>query len=172
MRIEVLHPWARHKYLGRLLCLDPAARVQIRCKLAWKKFHQCRSWLTNSHISLKQRVKYLDSVVRPCAIFGLHVLPMSLKHLHQIATMQRKMLRLVVGWRRLPDESWSDTMRNMRNRVRRAITSSSTSSWDHAVLKQQLHYVSHVIYGKAEWPQLISRWCSDGIRNVGRPRLR
>ena len=177
MRIEVLHPTAQHKYLGRQLCLDASIRTRIevenRCKIGWGRFHQCRKWLTHTHIPVEQRLKYSESVVKPAALFGLHILPLSLKDLHHIASMQRRMLRLVVGWRRQTDEPWADTMRRMRNRVQRALsTTSSSLSWEQSLLKQQLLYALHAKFGKAGWPRVVARWHPDGVRNVGRPRLR
>ena len=176
MQIQVLPPEACHKYLGRQLCLDSSSRTRIevgnRRRSARTKFHQCRRWLTNSHISLALRMKYLDTVVRPCAAFGLHVLPLTAKHLEQIAVLHRRMLRAVVGWRRLGTDSWADTMRRMSSRVEHALKICPSQSWDKFILKQQWYFMVHCRSNASLWSAHIATWIPDGIRNVGRPRLR
>ena len=141
MRIEVLPSTACHKYLGRQLSLDATSRTNVeidnRCRCAWAKYHQCRRWLTNCHIHVQHRLKYLEMVVRPTALFSLHVLPLTIKHLQRIAAMQRRMIRNVVGWRRVPEEAWADTMRRMKSRVERAKQLYEWEPWDIFILKQQ-----------------------------------
>ena len=176
MQVEVLATDACHKYLGRQLCLDSSNRVRVevdnRCRSAWAKFHQCRRWLTNCHIPLKQRIKYLDTVIRPSAIFGLHVLPLTCKHLQQLAVLQRRMLRSVVGWRRLETDTWEETMRRMKSRVARALELSPSEPWDHVTLRQQWRFMLHVRSSTTLWSYRMAAWTPTGCRNVGRPKLR
>ena len=72
--VEVLSPGASHKYLGRLLSGDLAARsrteIAHRVKAAWFKFHQHRRWLLNRNIPIHRRLKLFEAVVTPSILFG------------------------------------------------------------------------------------------------------
>ena len=176
LQIEVLHCSTSHRYLGRLLCLDPELRIGTeldnRFKAAWGKFHQNSRWLTNRHISLRHRLRFLDAVVRPTLLFGLHVLPLSQQTLRRIAALQRKMMRKVVGWVRHSDEDWTCTMSRMKMRIERCWKLYPCRAWDRVALHQQCHYAAHVKANASHWPYMVSVWRPSGTRRVGRPRQR
>ena len=117
MMIQILPTKDAHRYLGRQLCLHPDLRCDIeinhRVKIAWMKFHQHSKWLLNRHVSLRQRLKLFRSIISPALIFGLAVFPMSKINLEKIAAVQRRMIRSIVGWIRLENETWEETMRRM-----------------------------------------------------------
>ena len=109
MMIEILPSEKAHKYLGRMLSLNPDEReafeVRNRLRAAWAKFHQHRRWLLNRHVSLHLRLRLFAAVVSPCALFAAMVLPLTKHDLEKFAVTQRKMLRSIVGWLRVPDEA-------------------------------------------------------------------
>ena len=51
MFIQVMQRDVSHKYLGRMLNLDPTLRVKVefkhRLQAGWAKFHEHRRWLQN-----------------------------------------------------------------------------------------------------------------------------
>ena len=75
-----------------------------------------RHILTDKHISISKRLKLFDRV-SPTVLFGLAALAMSAKQREQLRVLQRRMLRLVVGWVRHDGEDWAITMRRMNRRV-------------------------------------------------------
>ena len=137
MFIEVLDITKSHKYLGRVLNLQPGSRIQMemdhRIQLAWGKFHQHRRWLLNQHIPLTLRFKIFDAVITPCILFGLTVFACKEADFNRIEVVQRKMLRNIIGWRRVAGETWEPTMHYMKIRLERC-----TGTIPHRMLDTQI----------------------------------
>ncbi|CAE7612169.1 XI-F [Symbiodinium natans] len=70
--------------------------------------------LQNQHVAVRNRPKYVDAVITPTVLFSWHTLPLTQKQLHDLNIVQRRMLRSIVGWRRVDGEAWSDTMMRVR----------------------------------------------------------
>ena len=92
---------------------------QYKKKQAWAAFHKHKKVLLNSEICLQKRLQYFECCVNPTILFGLVVFPMTNKMLREMDILQRKMLRSIVGWRRISTESWEDTMLKMKRRIQR-----------------------------------------------------
>ena len=82
-----------------------------RMQCAWGKFHEHKLTLLNKHVRL--RLKLFHATAFPTAMFGLASLPLTQGLLHKLDVVQRRMLRSIVGWVRVPDEPWEITMRRM-----------------------------------------------------------
>ena len=167
------------------MSLDVSKRVDIelhnRIRACWAKFHQHRRWLTNLEISARLRMRLFDATCTPSILFGTAVLPLNLKHRRSLDILQRKMLRLIVGWRRSPGEEWEETMRRMNRRIEAAQQEYSAKSWEQTFHRQRWRYAAHVLRNiKMKWPYLLSVWnpadCHDDgmipYRKPGRPYLR
>ena len=119
--VHVLHQRSSHKYLGRHIPgnLKQRGCVELRHRktIAWAKFNKHRAMLTNKHVNLKLRLKFLTAVVTPAMLFSLHTLALTKVQLKSVNVLQRKMLRSIVGWVRLNGEDWSETMRRMNHRL-------------------------------------------------------
>ena len=135
--IQILQPGEVHKYLGRhlpgALSMRGPTEVKHRLQAAWYKFHQYRWQLTNPNVSVKLRLKLFDSVVSPCVLFGMGALPIHQYYQDQIDITQRKMLRRIVGWARLPNEEWAITMHRMNQRLANAVSQYLTKSWSNRI---------------------------------------
>ena len=120
---NVLSTARSHKHRDRLINLNPKLRVERKLKnrlnVRWTKFHEHRQWLCNHHIPVGLRLGLFDGVVSPSVLFGGLVLPLSEKDLKRFDIVQRRMLRLIVGWRRTTEETWEDTMRRMEERMKK-----------------------------------------------------
>ena len=55
--------------------------------------------------------------------------PLSAVLLQEHEVVQKKMLRKIVGWVRIGDESWEVTMRRMKDRVHRALLQQPIMAW-------------------------------------------
>ena len=187
MMIEILPSEKAHKYLGRMLSLNPdergAVEVRNRLRAAWAKFHQHRRWLLNRHVSLHLRLRLFATVVSPCALFAAMVLPLTKHDLEKFAVTQRKMLRNIVGWVRVPDEAWEDTMRRMKGRLERAMQIHYVKPWVEQLHLARWRFARHVSSNaKSIWPSLVNSWLpghprDDSLlrvpfRSQGRPRTR
>ena len=71
--------------------------------------------------TVASRLKLFEAVVTPTVLFGLSCCPLTKQQVESIDALQRRMLRSIVEWRRVPDEHWSETMRMMRGRVDHAL---------------------------------------------------
>eukprot|EP00973_Karenia_brevis_P062155 8644362-Karenia_brevis.AAC.1 len=106
--VEIL-PWhAHHRYLGRMINLGSRNRrsyeIRNRKKCAWAAFHKFKFILLNPHISLRSRLKLFDACISPVMLFALGTLPMTKSDIAGIGIVQRKMMRRIIGWRRIESE--------------------------------------------------------------------
>ena len=109
--------------------------INHRIKCAWYKFGLHSSTLCNHHISIKLRLKFFDAVVTPTILFGLAVLPLTQTSIQKILVTQRKMMRKMVGWVRIGDESWEVTMRRMKLRVENGLAQHPIMWWNRRIAK-------------------------------------
>ena len=123
--LEIFHPEASHKYLGRKLCIHPELRcdleIQHRIQIAWMRFHKHRAHMTDKHIPIFLRLKIFDSVIIPTLFFVLVTLPLSTKNINRLNSTVQKMLRAIVGWVRVSGEEWESTIRRMKIRIQNAM---------------------------------------------------
>ena len=68
-------------------------------------------------------------MVSPSLLFGLAILPLQASSTEKLDVVQRKMMRKIVGWVRVPEEPWEDTMRRMKGRVDNALGQSKLKTW-------------------------------------------
>ena len=105
--VEIIGAGCYHKYLGKHLpgeCIfRRGVEVKHRIQCAWYKFGQYRHILSNQKISIRQCLNFFDVVVTPTILYGIAILPLSATLIEDIEVVQRKMLRKIVGWVRVPD---------------------------------------------------------------------
>ena len=142
---------------------------------------QHASTLCNRHVSVKSRLKLFDSVITPVILFGLAVLPLTQGSLQQILGTQKKMLRKIVGWVRIPDEPWELTMRRMKVRVENALLQYPIMWWTRRIAESLWKFAVRIknapveswIYKSTIWkPEVINDPHCEFVayRCVGRPR--
>ena len=152
-----------HKYLGRHLsgALSERGPTEIKHRLqaGWYKFHQYRWQLTNPNVSVKLRLKLFDSVVSPCVLFGLGALPIHQQCQEKVDITQRKMLRRIVGWRRIPEEEWSVTMSRMKMRVNAALDQWPIKPWSFCSKASRWKHACRVkMTEPTKWVSLACKW--------------
>ena len=186
LMLEILPYEKAHKYLGRMIsCSTSRATDEIsnRIKVAWGCFHKHRKWLVNKHVPVQLRLRLFDSVVTPAALFSLASLPLSSSLISQLGVAQRKMLRSIVGWVRLPSDDWATTMRRMRSRLDNASRLHFVSPWEFSLKRSQWKYAQHLAnFGSDSWQRLVIQWEPAFVldmslefaphRGRGRPRTR
>ena len=115
--VQVLYPGQVHRYLGRHLSFSASDRIEAELKYrrqqAWIAFVKHKKVILNKHVSLQKRLQYFDMCVSPAILFGLTTLPITRSRLRDLDILQRKMMRRIVGWRRIDGEDWEDTTRRM-----------------------------------------------------------
>ena len=91
--------------------------MKYRKKQVWFIFNKYKKVLLNNHVSLGKRLQYFDACATPAAIYGLSLFPLRRSELDSLDILQRKILRRIVGWRRIDTESWRDTIDRMNQRL-------------------------------------------------------
>ena len=184
--IEILPQDKGHRYLGRMIASsDSHGNIELasRVRTAWGKFHKHRRWLTNRQVPVQLRLKLFDAVVSPAALFALSTVPLTSALISQLGIAQRKMLRSIVGWVRLPSDDWADTMRRMRQRLDRASRLHFVAPWEIRLKQEQWKYAQHLANLRADsWQSLVVQWQPANTidpsifynphRKRGRPRVR
>ena len=119
--VEIVRGDDTHRYLGVTFPGQLRRRGEVilahRLKCAWSKFHMFRNVLTNRHVDIRLRLRLLDAVVTPSALYGLSTAPLTATALERLGVAQRKMLRLMVGYVKFTDDSWDDMHRRMSGKI-------------------------------------------------------
>ena len=77
--------------------------------------------------------------------------------LERMAIVQRKMLRLIVGWNRIEDEPWKTTMQRMKIKVSNALHSYFVESWDKVILERKWSWANRILgMSDSRWARRIS----------------
>ena len=175
-----------HKYLGRLICFNPEVRAETeinhRILAGWANFCKHRHALTNRNTSLALRLKLFDSVVTPAVLYGLAALTFASGQIARLDRVQNKMLRAIVGWVRLENEEWRDTMSRMKKKVCAAKILGSILDWSAELSKRKWRLAGRVAtLDTSRWPRILAEWTPNVVqqlngilakRKVGRPRTR
>ena len=100
---DILDEEGSTEYLGRMLNLSEIHDVELQSRVgkAWRKFGVFRDELTSKHYPLSQRLKLFAAVVQPTFLYGCSSWTLTRKRESVIRSLQRKMLRSVVGCRRV-----------------------------------------------------------------------
>ena len=69
----------------------------------WKNIEHV-SFHVYGPVSFRPRLKLFHATVSPTAMFGLASLPLTQRFLHKLDVVQRRMLRSIIGWARIPSE--------------------------------------------------------------------
>ena len=164
--VEIIEAQSWHKYLGRYLPGECAFRevteINHRIQCAWYKFGLHRRTLCNQKISVRLRLKLFDAIVTPTILFGLATLPLSSLSLQKIEMVQRKMQRKIVGWVRIDNETWEETMHRMKYRVNRALQQYGVMPWKERIGKYLWKMILRIKSASNEaWIRQSSMWAPN-----------
>ena len=77
---------------------------------------------------------------------------------------QRKMLRRIVGWRRIPEEPWDITMHRIKLRVNDALHQHQVKPWSLRVNQCRWHHACRVRGVERErWVRLACEWTPNEV---------
>ena len=80
-------------------------------------------------MNIKLRLRLFDSVVTPCALYGLSTAPVTKQEIHSLGVVQRKMIRSMVGYVKFPGEDWDDMYRRLRTKIEAAYKLYPVRDW-------------------------------------------
>ena len=87
------------------------------------------SSLTNKHVPVSFRLRLFKSVITPTMLYGLTTCPLTKHDYDQLAVLQRKMMRNIIGWIKLPDDDWDDVYRRLRHKLQNALRQYPIGEW-------------------------------------------
>ena len=97
--------------------------------------------------------------IGPALLFGMVVLPVTRHHLQKLDILQRKMLRRIVGWRRIDGEAWKETMKRMNNRLEEGQRLFFCEPWSMVLARSQWRYVIHLMDAyPLLWARIMSKY--------------
>ena len=182
--VTVLAGVERHKYLGRGLVGDLRGRgraaVEHRIGCAWMKYRALQHVFEDRHVSVALRLKLFDSVVGSTAVYSLETCPLTLVLERRLDTVQRTMLRRMVGWICCSEDSWEDRGRRMKRRLERAMALHPVQPWSLNVQEAKQKLKDQKLH-LPKWCRLALEWeplaCANlnrtkPYRRVGRPMTR
>ena len=180
MRINVLSQSESILYLGRALSLTDAHEAELdhRLRRAWAKFGEFKDELTNKEIPLHLRMKLFQSVVTPTAMYGCCSWTMISSRMAKLQGTQRKMLRAILGRRRLLTadgcvETWVEWVQRVTHEARKLAETHNVSSWEDihsARMRQWANRLAET--SPSRWVNRVLSWDPDGGRRRGRPHTR
>ena len=122
-------------------------------------------------------------MITPRALFAVAVLPLSKSQLESFCVLQRKMIRRIIGWRRIADEAWRDTMIRMDGRMSLAMDIFPIQSWKECIHRARWRLACHIAQTSgSSWMKCMVHLSKSPIhdmlhgyvpqRSRGRPRIR
>ena len=151
--VEVVRGNDAHKYLGITLPGQLRHRGEVilahRLKCGWSKLHMFRDILTNRHVDIRLRLRLLDAIATPSALYGLSTTPLTTTALERLAVAQRKMLRLMVGYVKGHDDSWADMHRRLSAKISRALSKYPVKLWRDELESRKRLFADRISNGSA-----------------------
>ena len=88
------------------MCLTDIHDTEIKARIrkGWAKFNQFKTELCDKTYSLTKRLKLSNAVVTPMVLYGSSSWTMTCERERTLRIAQRKMLRNIIGEKRLPEE--------------------------------------------------------------------
>ena len=137
--------------------------------------------MTNRNIDIRLWLRLVDSVITPTVLYGLTASLLTQYDFEQLGVAQRKMLRMIVGWSKLPDDDWADVYRRLKAKIHKATHKHEVRDWVEELSRRKLDLRHHL--GKRKFlTQRAAKWEPTKVtdehlldtprRNRGRPRAR
>ena len=157
--------------------------LRHRAQCAWTQIHLFRHALTDKHVNIGLRLRLFDSVVTSSALYGLTTTPLSAHRSEKLAATQRKMIRCMVGYTKLPEDTWEDMYSKIKSKMADALARTPIRDWQAEVKQQKTKHRtqlqqdrrSYLVCEMSRWdPQQVrdSKLPEQPRRGPGRPRVK
>ena len=173
--VEALNCNRSTMYLGRALCLGDLQGEELRNRIAkaWGRFSVYKKSLTDKDIPLKHRLRLFDSVVTPTMLYGSGGWAVNLARQHDIQTTQRRMLRMMLGRRRKPEEDYVTWIQNATREAEDVMRKHGVADWVEAQRRRLWLWAGKVAnFEDGRWSHEVLFMTLDGQRRHRRPPAR
>ena len=180
MDIEILSPSSSTMYLGRALSLTNTHDTELehRVRRAWAKFGTMKQELTDKNVPIGLRLKLFHATVTPTILYGAGSWVMTDAREATLRTTQLKMLRAMLGKKRLmtdggETETWVDWVKRVTADARQLMELHKITDWNVEVRDRICKWATRVKnMDNDRWAKVALGWQPDGLRSRGRPRIR
>ena len=84
---------------------------------------------------------------------------MTIAHLQEMDRLQRRMLRRIIGWRRIDGQDWETTMHRMNERIDCARRQYSWKIWSMSFARAQWRFIGHILQGPISlWSRVLCKF--------------
>ena len=146
--------------------------------LGWAAFTKHKVALCDQKCHVRLRMKLFESTVTPAVLYGSSCWTMWADTERLLRTSRRRMLRLIVGVRRRPNETWVEYMQRSTWRSEELAAKSKLTDWCDLQRKcKKKQMVQKVKTMQSDrWPARILEWTpwfrTNTTRSQGRPKKR
>ena len=168
---EVLPPSGSTMYLGRLFSFEQThdRELQNRKNKAWAKFAVFRRELTDKYYDLEKRVQLFQSIVQPTLLYGCACWTMTRERETQIRTLRRKMMRIIVGTKRVycdeGEESWVDYIVRSTRAAEEVMAKFGQPGWGEEVHRRRFRWAGRTArLDDNRWTKEVLLWSASGSR--------
>ena len=166
-------------YLGRSACLGDfhQAEVRNRIKSAWAAFNKYKVIFASKAYPLHLKAKLFQSVVSPTALYAAASWTLTSSLERDLLTTQRKMMRIMLGAGRRPDEDWVDFIKRTTHTSESLMLELGCESWVKSHRRKKWQFLRKMASTtEQKWAKRILLWkpffrcCPE--RCVGHPYSR
>ena len=129
--------------------------------------------------SPRLRLKLFEAVVAPVVLYGSACWTVTQRMAQRIRSTQRRMLRLILGSPRRPEEEWADYMKRTTHYIEELSGCLGYESWDVVQRRRKFRFAGRVARSCDDrWARRMLQWTpwfrlpSSFGRRVGRPTSR
>ena len=146
--VEMLSNEQKHKYLGRMFSGEVRNRgkvaVEHRIRCGWMKYHSLQYTFEDKHIPVKLRLKLFEAAITSTVVYSLETCPLTENLLYRLDVVQRTMLRRIIGWVSVSDESWEERGHRMKLRFQRCMEKCPVNDWSNIINDRKIGFASKV----------------------------
>ena len=170
--VKVLNYNDSTKYLGKKLSFSDHHTTEIdnRVSTAWRKFNAMSNELTNKRYRLHSRIHLLNATITPTILYGCASWTTTKTTQTKLRTVQRRMLRLIVGTvrRRVTNhttndtgalEPWIDYLKRATTTAEGQLQKLQIEDWPTIYLRRKWRWAARVSTQQHDrWTFLAARW--------------
>ena len=161
MEIPVVAPCDGFKVLGVQWCLigGTSLEFQRRIASAWRRFFALRQLLCNRNGDLHKRMRMLTTSCGSVALWGNKSWTLTLAEKKKLRSTHRHMLRLVLGARRRPTETFVDWIKRTTRQALIIADKTGVRCWLEIHLLNKWAWAGHVARMPTDrWAKRITEW--------------
>ena len=132
--------------LGTMVALNADSTVEHDARLAksWKAYRANHGLLLNRRVSSLRRVRLLNSVVSPTALWAVGGFTHTVKQVNRFDCTMRAMTARILGIRRTSQELWVPWHRRSRREAGKVLSPLGIDPWGTSLCLETLTWAGHV----------------------------